>query len=166
MGWRERDYAKFTDEERRRLYGSGSVSHRGSERVSKGAALAVACSVALFFLGQLPHSHPVVPALHFRLPYVDKDTSARTQPPARIDQTSPIRVGSTFTIRGTVPNDVAGVVKLRAKWRTGHWQTLAISHPSRGNYILRAKLIKKGDVQLRVRTANRTLAVGTLQVRS
>src|SRR5256885_6706979 len=73
MGWRERDYARFTRAERERFYGADAVPRRrasGRATCAGGAGLAVAVSSLLFLLGQVPNGHPVVPALHSRLPGV------------------------------------------------------------------------------------------------
>jgi hypothetical protein len=98
VGWRDRDYARWTDEERRRFLGSSVPSSSrprigsplpssprprigsrvpssqprlfGSSRVgvAQGASLAIIVSAVLFLLGHVPYSHPLIPALHFTVP--------------------------------------------------------------------------------------------------
>src|ERR671939_1407780 len=86
MGWREREYARFTRAERERLYGPATAPRRGGGRGSGraactgGAGLAVAVSGLLFLLGHVPKGHPVVPALHFRIPGVARAQSSPTPP--------------------------------------------------------------------------------------
>jgi hypothetical protein len=95
MGWRDRDYAKWTDAERRRFYGSSASSDYaprsgysvpgqgrpfGSRvRMAPGAFLAVIVSfMVALALGQLPRSHPLIPALHFTLPAISSPAQTGT----------------------------------------------------------------------------------------
>lgn len=76
MGWRERDYARWTDEERRRFLGSTTLARAGSPStrrassglVAPGVSFAVLASAALLAAGHLPRNHPLIPALNFKLP--------------------------------------------------------------------------------------------------
>src|SRR5437763_7177493 len=88
MGWRERDYAKWTDEERRPFLDSGGGSSRGGRdpflgghggkytarpersarvRLNNGIGLAILVSGALFLLGEFPRHHPILPTLHLTI---------------------------------------------------------------------------------------------------
>jgi hypothetical protein len=61
MGWQDRDYARWTDEERRRFLGVGASRASASRRsvgVSECATVAVLVSAAVFALGHLPRGHP------------------------------------------------------------------------------------------------------------
>src|SRR4051812_40979995 len=91
MGWRDRDYARWTDEERRRFLGSNlSASsssrsytpHREGFRIGvvQGAFLAISVSALLFLVGHVPGSHPLVPALDFRLPFPSSTGRGATRP--------------------------------------------------------------------------------------
>src|SRR5438105_1456915 len=108
MGWREREYARFTREERERFYGADAVPRRrasGRATCAGGAGFAVAVSSLLFVLGQVPHGHPVVPALHFRLPGVARASSShaprRRVLPLRLPAVGAVSPGALFfCVRG------------------------------------------------------------------
>src|SRR5438067_8615768 len=106
MGWRERDYARFTRAERERFYGADAVPRRrpsGRATCTGGAGLAVAVSGLLFLLGQVPKGHPIVPALHFHVPGAARAASSA---PVPHDRVLPLRlpavsaVSSSLTIGG------------------------------------------------------------------
>src|SRR5690348_12417003 len=115
MGWRDRDYAKWTNEERRRFYGSGDSGYRATRSsyatgpgqgrlfgprigVAPGAFLAVIVSLLVTLaLGQLPRSHPLIPALHFTLPGV-----SGAAPPGAIRPTGTINTPGTATLGSTL----------------------------------------------------------------
>jgi hypothetical protein len=84
MGWRDRDWAKWTDEEREWFYGSRRGGRdvaqptgarrrlkRSSSRLTKTIAVAVACSLGAFaFLKLDTDSHPSVPMTRASFPPV------------------------------------------------------------------------------------------------
>src|SRR5919204_5350003 len=108
MGWREREYARFTREERERFYGADAVPRRSSALATctSGAGVAVAVSGLLFLLGHVPSGHPVVPALHFHVPGVARAPSGPASSGHRV---LPLRlpavgaVSSSLTIHGRAP---------------------------------------------------------------
>src|SRR5918912_327252 len=159
MGWREREYARFTRQERERFYGAGAAS-RGPGRTSGraawtgGAGLAVAVSGLLFLLGHVPNGHPVVPALHFRLPGVAR---ARTGTPLPRLHVLPLRlpavgaVSSSLAIRGRAPGYGGRFVVVEGSWNGRGWRTLAASRIGRrGAYRLRFRLARPGRLRVRL----------------
>jgi hypothetical protein len=167
VGWRERDYAKFTDEETDVLYRSSSpIAHSRSARspaARNGVAVAVALSAALFVLGHVPRGHPLIPTLHFPVPFAGKATRAAAAP-AQLGRRTAL-VGSSFTVRGEAPTTSGGVVVLRGRWGAGPWHTYARSSRGDGSYLLRVRLSRRGLMTLKVRLSGRTLAEGTIRVR-
>lgn len=110
MSWRDREYARWTPDERRRFLGttpsasSGSRSGGGKSTTTYGVALAAAVSLLLFGLGHFPTSHSIVPALHFSLPSGSTRSSVSISPlglPARVQLRGPsvVRVGSFLSFR-------------------------------------------------------------------
>src|SRR5215210_3361850 len=117
------------------LYGSTGGSHAGvgasgsrrANTASRGVGLAILASASLFLLGQLPRGHPIIPALHFRIPHVGDKAAIASPAPARLHGPRVVRLGSRLTISGALSPDIQGIVKLRGDWGTGRWQTLARS---------------------------------------
>ncbi len=59
LGWQDRDYAKWTDDERRRYWGTSASRANGQGAVNGGKALAIGISVALSIIGAYAlHSFP------------------------------------------------------------------------------------------------------------
>src|SRR5919198_3551702 len=137
MGWREREYARFTREERERFYGTTAAPRRrpsGRATCTGGAGLAVAVSGLLFLLGQVPKGHPLVPAFHFRVPGVAR-APASPRPPRRL--VLPLRlpaigvVSSSLTIHGRLPGYGGRLVVVEGRWNQRRWVTLATSRIGR-----------------------------------
>lgn len=173
MGWRDRDYAKWSDEERRRFLGVparapepfGSASGRTVLR--PGVGLAVAVSATLFALGQLPRSHPILPALHINLPSIH-----RSRNPTAIERASigsihlPARAarGSFLTITGQIPSGEAGTVSIEGAYVRPPWHLLA-AVPSHGqSYTARIHLNRTGLLHLRVTYPDGGRSVGKMKV--
>jgi hypothetical protein len=172
MGWRERDYAKFTEEERQMLYDSSTQSPAstgpgsGAFRAGVGGVgLAVFASASLFLLGQLPRGHPIIPALHVGPPHLGHKAAVPPPVPARLRAPRVVRVGAGLTITGTVPPNLNGTVRLRGDWGSGQWRTFAMSTAANGSYSLAMRFNRRGVLKLRVRAAGQTLALGTIRVR-
>jgi hypothetical protein len=171
MGWREREYGRFTREERERLYGADAVPRRrasGRATCAGGAGLAVAVSGLLFLLGQVPNGHPVVPALHFRLPGV-AGTSSPGAPRLRV---LPLRlpavgaVSSSLTIHGSVPGYAGRLVLVEGRWRRHGWDTLATARIGRrGAFQARFRLTRPGTLRVRLTYPDGTTSVGAMRVR-
>src|SRR5438477_7906281 len=171
MGWREREYARFTREERERFYGADAVPRRrasGRATCAGGAGFAVAVSSLLFLLGQVPHGHPVVPALHFRLPGVARAPS----PHAPRRRVLPLRlpavgaVSSSLTIHGRVPGYAGRLVLVEGRWNRHRWDTLGTARIGRrGAFRARFRLARPGTLRVRLTYPDGTTSVGALRVR-
>jgi hypothetical protein len=176
MGWRERDYARWTPEERRRFLGTGPRSRGSTVGTSRrfgatqGAGVAVAVSALLFCLGHFPSGHPIVPALHFSLP-ARTATPARVPilglPPVRVQLRGPkaVRVGSFLTFHGPVPTGDNGRVVIEGSLNGAAWRTFAVADGSSGNYLARIGLDQRGTLRLRVIFRDGAEAVQTITVR-
>ena len=106
MGWQDREYAKWTDEERRRFYGFGSVSpRRGILRPTAGLAALASLAIAL---GLLPLRHSL-----FSTPLTG-GTHALSAPAnvATIGGPSSATVGSTLSLNGPAPDGMVTVEKV------------------------------------------------------
>jgi hypothetical protein len=155
MGWQDRDYAKWTDHERRRYYGFGSVSPRRG-LLRPGAGLAVLASLAIA-LGQLPLHHPLVPALHFGGAIAPRASSVGT-----ISGVSTATVGSHLTLHGSAP---AGAVTVQGSYDGGRtWTTLSSVQSIGGTYTATVQLAQRGDLSLKVIYANGSTATGSVVV--
>jgi len=174
MGWREREYARFTRAERERFYGPAVAPGRGRRASVRatctgGAGLAVAVSALLFVLGQVPKGHPLVPALHFRVPGVAR-APASMRPTSR--RVLPLRlpavgaVSSPLTIRGRLPGYGGRLVVVEGRWNRRGWATLATSRIGRhGAYRARFRLARTGVLRVRLTYPNGMTSLGVMHVR-
>lgn len=176
MGWQNRDYAKWTDEERQRFLGTATarVSHYSRARTSRtrggpfrpGRKLAILASAALLALGQFPRGHPILPPLHVSLP--GSPSASAGTPPApvgtiNLPNTAPL--GSTLNLHGTAPLG-NGSVTIQASHDGGQtWQTLASVGSANGTYTAQVALTQTGPVQIRIVFANGSEAVGSMTVK-
>ena len=153
IGWRDREYAQWTDEERRRFLGTpgGMARLRPSRRgrtCAQGAGWAVGVSAVLVAFGYLPRGHPLLPALHFRIPAPRH--SAAAAKPGRLLGPRTVRRGSFLTFNGRVPTGHEGAVVIRGSLDGGAWRTLAIADGNNGTYHARIALPRRGMLRLRV----------------
>lgn len=177
MGWRDRDWARWTDEERRRFYGSGGSGFPSARSYSTGpgqgrlfgtrvgaapgAFLAVIVSLLVALgLGQLPRSHPLIPSLHFALPGV----SGAAAPEGTISLPPTAALGSFLTLHGELPAGETGVVTVEGSYDRGAWQPLATVPAANGGYEARVQLNQRGSLQLRVTYPDGHQSVGETQV--
>lgn len=177
MGWRERDYAKWTDEERRRFLGSTTSlapylgyapagGETGRRLIRPGAGLAVLVSAGLLALGQLPAGHPIAPLLHFTLPALQSGLPALPSPPtSTIAGPSSVSFGSTLSLHGSAPPG-NGAVIVDGSYDGGRaWQRLATVASVDGNYSADVPLDEHGLLQIRITFADGSHAVGSVTVR-
>jgi hypothetical protein len=150
MGWRDRDWARLDDSERKRLYApSGSVARpyrrgRGLRLTSAWVGLAAAISASVYVAGHYPRGHPLIPALgRLHLP-------APTAVHAKI-ATSAADYGSIETLTGRTPGAQSGPVEADGSWNRQPWQLLATSRASGGTYRVRFTIGDHGTLKLRVR---------------
>jgi hypothetical protein len=179
MGWRDREYAKWTDEERRRFYGSGTPGYRRGPSYSvpgqgrlfgtrvgavPGALLAVIVSLLVALtLGQLPRSHPLIPALHFTLPGFSS-TSLGSQT-GKISLPSSLQFGSFLTLHGHLRTGETGAVTVEGAYDQAAMQVLATVPAQNGSYAARIRLQQRGLLHLRVTYPDGHRSVGSAEVR-
>jgi hypothetical protein len=185
VGWRERDWARWTSDERRRYVGARSASAAPAARPLRVrprkrsltatrlhplhlAALVVAGVVAL---GQLPRSHPLVPTLRFTIPGWQREAPPRgptydlTQPSLhqlRVPRSA--RVGSVLDFHGSLPSGTAGQVVLEGTYG-GPWHVLALDSTSGGDYTTRFIVPRRGLLHLRLVYPDGTRWVGSVRAR-
>jgi hypothetical protein len=171
VGVENRDYARWTDEERRRFLGS-SLSSSGGRKVSGGLLAAVAISAGLVLLGQFPRGHPIVPAFHFNI------GAGKVQPgsappivgtrPATVTLTGPrvVRVGSFLTYHGPVPIGDEGPVRILESYKGKPWRTAAVADGGTGSYFARIAINRAGILRIRIVFNDGARAVQTLHVLS
>jgi hypothetical protein len=100
MGWRDRDYAKWTDESVSATRGTGTAVGSGSRpprsgMLRPGVGAAVLASATLFALGHF---------LHFRLLDLGNTAAAGSvRPPGTINTPSTAALGSKLTFDGSPP---------------------------------------------------------------
>jgi len=190
MGWRERDYARFTDAERAALFGTSRPStdtaslpcpapvRRSPFRVGIGPAIAV--SALLFAVGRFPSGHPLVPLLHFRLnapahvsPTAQPARSAQqlpAPPPPLPPPTQTIsgpptaRIGGYLTLSGSLPANTTGTVSVDGSYDGLTWFSLATVQADASGYIARVPLTHTGVLHLRITRPDGSTSIGTITV--
>src|SRR5579862_593558 len=171
MGWRERDWAKFTDAEREALYGSRSAgwnapagyappARPGSRRsfLAPGAGIAIAVTAAVVLLGQFPRNNPILPALRFGSPGAVILAQPRTFPL----NLSPTAVyGSILTVNGADPAAASGTVLALGQWNNGPWTTLAsTSLASDHSWSISISIDQHGSLNIRINLPSGNSLVG------
>jgi hypothetical protein len=188
VGWRERDYARWTDAERRWFLGSSSrasLPPTGRDErwapaakleprrsiLRPGFGLVIVASLSLLALGQLPRGHPLLPAFHVTLPTLHRH--ARTPEASfrvakrritKLHGPRSARVGRALDLRGSLPG-ATGVVRISRTYG-GPWRTLRIAALDQaGHYRARIELARRGLLHLQVVYPDGSRAVGSLRVR-
>lgn len=174
MGWRDRDYAKWTEEERERFLGPGASNQdlfggqgglaRASGLLRPGAALAILVTGALL-LAQFPSRHPILSPLHISLPGSHPVSSGTpSAPTGKISGPSTAAPGSTLTLHGTAPLG-NGPVTIEGSYDGGQtWQTLSRVTSANGSYTAQVALSHRGFLQIRIVFADGSQAVGSVNV--
>jgi hypothetical protein len=175
VGWRDRDWARFDESERRVLYGSkalrGSTNREyGLRLLAVGVAAVAATGVAL---GQFPRHHPVVPAFAFNLPHIGGSRFVASQvgrgQTIVLGGPSVVSRGGTYTFRGRTGGvntvRITGGVVARGRWNGGAWKVLARTKTdARGSYTLALKLTRLGVVDIRISTPDGYISTKTVRV--
>jgi hypothetical protein len=177
--WQERDWAKWTDEERDRYLGS-SVSRGGTRRppvrrsglnqplskrqsLSKRQAILAFAAIAAFVAFavhnglKLPTSSVIEPSPH----------AVKIAPPKRFPMTglpTTLRRGTYVTSRGTLGRNVSGPVIVEGRWGSGPWYRLASANATMGTYRVRYLLDRPGLVHLRIALPDGNYLVATTRV--
>lgn len=146
MGWRDRDWARLDESERRSLYAPGS-SYRRSSGSAHGLLLAVLVSLALalavYAVGHFPRGHPLLSQLAFNIP--------GTATPHATIATSTAEYGSTYSLNGTTPGGANGMVEADGSWNGQPSQVLATATTVAGSYSIQFTITEHGTLKLRVR---------------
>ena len=173
MGWQNREYARWSDEERRRYLGAGSsrsAPARG-RRISavQSAFLAVIVSLVLFLLGQVPVAHPLIPALHFKLPapphrHPTSAANLSSSVPGKIRLPRVGAVGSFLRLSGTLAAGEIGTVSVEGAYGRPPWRLLAAVPAANGSYVARIQLTRRGLLHLRITQPDGHRSVGRVRV--
>ena len=153
VGWRERDYARFNESERRVFHAGGRATSR-SVAGGFGLAFAVTVSLALVLVGQFPRGHPLVPGLGFRIPGIGSSHSHIA--------TSAAHYGGTETFRGTTSQD--GAVEADGSWNGGPWELLATGAAAQHAYMVSFPITNHGTLAVRIKLPGGREADGTVLV--
>lgn len=168
MGWRDRDYARWTPEERQSFLGPGAVrAHRIRParsilaRPRTGTVVVVVC--ALFALGQLPAGHPLVPALHVNLagthiPFLSQPSPG---PNNTIGAPGTASTGSFLDVQGTAQS---GPVTVEGSYDGTTWQILASAIVDNGTWVASIPITQRGTLHLRALRPDGSQEVGTVSV--
>lgn len=173
MGWRDREYARWTGEERRRFLGSsaGAGTARSGPTVGGGVALAAAISLAVLALGNYPRADPVLPGLRVGAATTTPATAVGAPivvthaPTVTLGGPSVVPAHSFLTFHGQVPEGDRGVVRILGSFDGGRWRTLAVADGSSGRYTARIALDERGTLRIRVVFRDGAKAVKTLRIR-
>ena len=171
MGWRERDYAKWTDDERRRFLDSrasaGASRAGGGGILRAGAGFAILASTLLLALGQLPRGHPLLPSFHFSVPSLHRTTPSPNTGAtvARVALPRTATLGSFLTIHGQLPAGESGTVSVDGAYRRPPWRLLAAVPAMDGSYTARLRLRHKGLLHLRIHYPDGNRSTGSIRVR-
>lgn len=184
MPWEERDWAKWTDEERDRYLGTPGTRPAGSgrspgggsglnRRLSRGqtilafAVIAAALAYAGHRTLKIPtHDPPTVlgdPTRAFSQPTPGQKALPPAEEPIR-DLPSTLRRGTYVTSSGTLESDVSGVVIVEGRWGNGPWYRLATALVTNGSYRVRYLLDRPGLLHLRIALPNGNDLVATTRV--
>lgn len=168
MGWRDRDYARWTDDERRRFYGAAgrgqgsSLSSRVGVVPSAFVGVVVSLLVALA-LGQLPLSHPLIPALHFRLPALS-NTAPKATTASTISLPKSLPFGGFLNLHGQLSAGESGTVTVEGAYGQQRLKVIATVPAANGSYEARIPLRQRGILRLRVIYPDSHWSVGRARV--
>ena len=188
VSWHERDWAKWTDEERRRFFGttrstSGpsqrSIPQRHGKRRSVRetvAALILLAAAVVYSSGALNHSRQSTiiptssgpgPTPYLRLQHPSPTTTTPTVPSPRyttMSGPSSVPRGTYMTVTGTLPRGESGPVVVEGQWNSGPWYELASTNTSHTGFRVRYALPRPGVVHVRLALPNGNYAVKTIDV--
>ena len=173
MPWQERDWAKWTDEERNRYLGTSGGRRGSSGGPTVGASrlnrpvsrqqTILACALITLFVGYA--AHKVLNGPTFT--WMGTPPPVRMSPPKRVPMTgvpAMIRRGTYVTARGTLGRNTSGVVIVEGRWGSGAWYRLATAPATNGTYRVRYLLDKPGLVHLRIALPDGTYLVATTRI--
>jgi hypothetical protein len=165
MGWTERDYARWTKEERERFYGGGAAGSNVTAGCvfRRGIGPAVLASGVLFAVGHFPTGHPILPFLRFSAP-ASRSSVTLIRPTGTIDTPSTAPVGSTLTFRGSAPPGDGPVTVEGSYDGSQTWQVLSSVGSADGTYAAQITLGQRGLLQIKILFADGSQSVGSIAV--
>lgn len=188
MGWQERDWAKWTDADRQRFFGTTrSTSHaparsspkavgkRRTPRETLAALILIAAAVA-YYSGALNHSpRPTViptsseppPTPYLRLPHTSPTSTTPAPPSPRyttMSGPSSVPRGAYMTVTGTLHPGESGPIVVEGQWESGPWYELASTNASNGEFRVRYTLPRPGIVHVHLALPDGDYAVRTIDI--
>lgn len=170
MGWRDRDYALFTDDERKAYYGTGSAAPAPRSAghgigIRRGAGVAIAASAAIFALGHYPPGHPLVPQLELSVPIPARPKVQPVHRHLQLTLPTTAALGSGVTISGDVPGYARRTVMLESSANGDPWRLLSTAQTDAGGlFQTQITYSERGTIRLRLTYPNGDTAVGTVTV--
>jgi len=173
VGWRERDWAKWTDAERQRFFGTTRSTSRAPTRSSSKAvgrhrtlretlaALVLIAAAVAYYSGALNHS-----AQRTISPTSPTSTTPAPPSPRYTTMSGPSSVprGTYMTVTGALPPGESGPIIVEGQWESGPWYELASTNARNGGFRVRYALPRPGVVHVRLALPNGDYAVKTIDV--
>jgi hypothetical protein len=169
MPWQERDWAKWTDEERNRFLGtSGNRGSGGTRRPPAGGSglnrrlsrsqtlLALGAIAAI--IGYAVHNVANGQSQGLVLPRTTAPKHRSMQLPSSLQR------GTYLTSSDTLGTNVSGPVIVEGRWGRGPWYRLASANATNGAYRVRYLLDRPGLVHLRIALPDGNYLVGTVRI--
>jgi hypothetical protein len=185
VSWRERDWAKWTDAERRRFLGTthststpstrSSTKSSGKHRTWKEtlATLTLIAAGVAFYSGALNDSpqrtistpsNGSAPSPYLRTPGTSTGTTALSPRYTTMSGPSSVRRGTHMTVTGTLSPGESGPVVVEGRWGPGPWYELASTNAGNGGFRVRYALLRPGVVHVRLALPDGDYAVSTIDV--
>ena len=184
MGWRDRDYAKFTDQEFDSIYGSPARfaerssrdypfdAARRSSRPGRASALALVsvAGAAVLFGVLLVTGHlrdvwsPSGGPLSAVTPRLLGNVPVPVVPTKRpIIGTRTLQRGGILRLHGTHTPE-PGTIVIAGQWGSEQWVTYGTEPASKPSYSLRIPITRSGVLHLKVSYPDGSVSTGTYQV--
>jgi hypothetical protein len=184
MPWEERDWAKWTDEERDRYLGTAVRRSGGASRpavgrsrlngpVSRNQTILAFALIAMFAFFAVHHALKLptpdpTSVLGGPTPPLSKGPPAGNVLQPRRDPIPDLpptmRRGTYVTSWGTLGRDVSGVLVVEGRWGSGPWYRLATAPVTNGRYRVRYFLDKPGILHLRIALPDGNYLVARIRV--
>ena len=187
VSWHERDWAKWTDAERKRFFAPTRSTARTSPRSSPPthgkrrtvrellAALTLIAAAVAYSSGALNHSpqntisspaSAASSAPHLRLAQPSPTTPTTPPSPRYTTMSGPSSVprGTYMTVTGTLRPGESGPIVVEGKWESGPWYELASTTAGSGSFRVRYALPRPGIVHVRLALPDGDYAVNTVDV--
>lgn len=185
MGGRERDWAKWTDAERQRFFGTIRSTSRAHTRPSPRAvgnhrtlrqilaALVLIAAAVAYHSGALNHfaqrrisptSSGPARTPYLRLPHTSPSPAPPSPRYTTMSGPSSVPRGTYMTVTGTLPPGESGPIIVEGRWESGPWYQLASTNSSDSGFRVRYALLRPGIVHVRLALPDGNYAVKTIDV--